>query len=188
MTPGLGDRRCQLCMLTGHGKKRLMACLRNFSTTSGVRDFLTMAFLGGIERHNAQHTRRTMHLKDVLGDRACRMNIVTWRQTWTRLLKHCCGMGHSWKRCAEKVAASDRSLCNSGSSFRISVYKLGFLVEKGYWYSGLLQFIYYLLRIIMENHGQIGWSSTSNISTFLKMRITEEGFDGSANQHKGGGG
>lgn len=48
---------------------------------------------------------------------------------------------------------SNRTLSYSGNFLRISVSKFGFLVEKGYLYSALPQFIY-LLRVMMEIHSK----------------------------------
>lgn len=49
---------------------------------------------------------------------------------------------------------SNGTLRNSGNSLRISVYKLGFLVGKGYLYSGRPQFTFYLLRVMLEIHSK----------------------------------
>lgn len=47
---------------------------------------------------------------------------------------------------------SNRTLRNLGNPLRISVYKLGFLV--GILYSGLPQFTFYLLRLMLEIHSK----------------------------------
>lgn len=53
-----------------------------------------------------------------------------------------------------RAVGSNRTLSNSGNSLRISVYKLGFLVGKGYLCSGLPQFIFYLLTVMMKIHSK----------------------------------
>lgn len=103
---------------------------------------------------SAQHTRRTMHTKDVFGDWACRksyelMNNIKWRQNPNEDLNTFLGepvTAKNWKYYWEKAVGSNGTLRNSGNSLRISVYKLGFLVGKGYLYSGRPQFTFYIPR------------------------------------------
>lgn len=90
---GWGDSRRQFWSCLGAREEMLNGMLEKggwpptFPTAPGVRGlpYLQWETFSEVKGCRAQHTRRTMHTKDVFGDRACResyepMNNIKWRQ------------------------------------------------------------------------------------------------------------
>lgn len=146
-TRGLGDSRRQLWSFLLGMRRNVMLKKSSwpltFPTALGVGGgllYLQWETFLEVKGCSAQHTRRTMHTKDVFGDWACRksyelMNNIKWRQNPNEDLNIFLGepvTAKNWKYYWEKAVASNRTLRNLGDSLRVSVYKLGFLVGKGY--------------------------------------------------------